>query len=200
MKRNLIYLIVVTLASALIAFGCANKDKEPAEAAVKAAENAYTAIKAEATKVVPDKAKELETAIAAVKEKLTKQDYKAALTEAQAVSGKVNELAAAIKAKKDELAKKWTSFSEGIPKMMEALESRLDILSKSKKLPTNISADKFAEAKAGFAAAKDEWTKALESSKAGNTEAAVSMGNAVKEKAAKAMEALGMTAPPAAKS
>jgi hypothetical protein len=200
MKRNLVYLVIMMLVFALTAFGCANKDKAPAEAAVKAAEDAYAAIKAEATKQVPDQAKALESALAAAKEKLTKNDYKAALSEAQAVSGKVKELVDAMKAKKDEATKTWTSLSEGIPKMIEAIESRIGILSKSKKLPAGITADKFAEAKSGLASTKDEWTKALESSKAGNTVEAAAMANSVKEKAVKAMEALGMTVPAAAKS
>jgi len=199
MKRHYIYVVVIMLICSLAVFGCA-KDKGPAETAVKAAEDAYAAIKAEAAKAVPDKAKEIETALAAAKEKLTKKDYKAALTDAQAVSGKVKELADAIKAKKDEAVKSWTSLSGGIPKMIEALESRIGILSKSKKLPANISADKFAEAKAGLASAKEEWAKAQESSKAGNTAEAASLGNSVKAKAAKAMEALGMNVPPTAKS
>jgi hypothetical protein len=199
MKRNYIcLLVVVMLVGALVMVGCANKDKAPAEAAVKAAEEAYAAVKVEATKQVPDQAKALEGAIAAAKEKLTKNDYKAALSEAQAVSGKVKELADAMKAKKDEATKSWTSLSTGIPKMIEALESRIGILSKSRKLPANITADKFAEAKSGLASAKEEWTKALDSSKAGNTTEAASIGNSVKEKAAKAMEALGMPVPAAA--
>jgi len=75
--------------------------------------------------------------------------------------------------------------------MVEAVQSRVDILSKSKKLPAGITAEKLAEAKSGLAAAKEEWAKALEGFKAGSIADAVSMANGVKEKAAKAMNCLG---------
>jgi PBP1b-binding outer membrane lipoprotein LpoB len=199
MKRNYIYLLIaVMLVGSLAMFGCAG-DKKPAEAAIKAAEDAYAAVKAEAVKYVPEQAKAVEAALASAKDKMAKNDFKAALGEAQPLVGKIKELADAVKAKKDELTKKWESLSSGIPKMIEALESRVGILSKSKKLPANISADKFADAKSGLASAKDEWAKAQESSKAGNTADAASLANSVKEKAAKAMEALGMSVPAAAK-
>ena len=76
--------------------------------------------------------------------------------------------------------------------MVAAVQSRVDMLSKSKKLPANLTAEKFDGAKSGLAAAKEEWTKALESFKAGNLAEAVSSAKSVKDKAVAAMEALGM--------
>jgi uncharacterized phage infection (PIP) family protein YhgE len=68
-------------------------------------------------------------------------------------------------------------------------------LSKAKKLPADITAEKFAEAKAGLASITDEWTKAQDSFKTGSFADAVSMATSVKDKAVKAMEALGMSVP-----
>jgi len=94
-----------------------------------------------------------------------------------------------------EMAAKWTTLSSGVPKMLEALQSRVDMLSQSKKLPANLSSAKFAEVKSGLASAKDEWNKAAESYKAGKISDAVSVGTSAKDKLVKAMESLGMTVP-----
>ncbi len=94
-----------------------------------------------------------------------------------------------------ELTAKWSILSAGVPKMVEALQSRVDILSQSKKLPANITTDKFTEAKSALASVKEDWNKAQESFKAGKVNDAVAVGTSVKDKLVKAMEALGMTVP-----
>jgi HEPN domain-containing protein len=174
--------------------------KGPAEQAIKAAEEAINATKAEAVKYVPDQVKSLESALAAVKDKFTKGDYEAAIKEAQSLVDKAKGVAEAAKAKKEELTKNWTDLSQGLPKMVEAIQNRVDVLSKSKKLPANLTAEKFAEAKSGLTAAKEEWAKALESFKSGNLTDAISVANSVKEKAVKTMEILRLSVATDAKS
>ena len=162
-------------------------------------EEAVNAAKTEAAKIIPDQVKSLEGALAAVKDKFAKGEYKAVVAEANALAGKAKEVLAAAKAKKDELTKKWTELGQELPKMVEALQSRVDILSKAKKLPANLTADKLADVKSFLASAKGEWAKAQESFKAGNFADSVGLAASLKEKAAKAMESLGMTVPAAAK-
>lgn len=190
---------MLVLAVAVLLVGC-GADKGPAEQAIKAAEDAFNAAKAEAVKYVPDQAKAVESAIAAVKDKFSKNDYKAALTEAGAIPGKVKEMTAAASAKKEELTKAWGSLSEGLPKVVEAIQSRVDILSKSKKLPANMTAGKFEQAKAGLDAMKQEWGKAQEAFKSANLTDALAKAGAVKAKAKETLEALGMPVPDALKS
>ena len=199
MKKKIFGLAISLLLGFAMFLGCAS-DKGPAEQAVKAAEDAINATKAEAAKYVPDQVKSLESALAAVKDKFAKGEYKAAISEAQALAGKAKGVVDAAKAKKEELTKTWTNLNEGLPKMVEAIQSRVDILSQSKKLPANLTAEKFAEAKTGLAVAKEEWAKALENFKAGNYADAVSVANSVKEKAVKTMETLGLPVPAGAKS
>lgn len=110
-------------------------------------------------------------------------------------------LLACSKAKESvELTAKWTILSAGVPKMVEAIQSRVDILSQSKKLPASITAEKFAEVKSVLASAKEDWNKAQESFKAGKINDAVAVGTSVKDKIVKAMETLGMTVPAGMKS
>jgi hypothetical protein len=190
---------VLVLAFAVLLVGCGS-DKGPAEQAVKAAEEAFNSAKAEAAKYVPDQVKSVESAIASVKDKLSKSDYKAVLTEAGAIPGKVKELTAAANAKKEELTKAWGSMSEGLPKVVEAIQSRVDILSKAKKLPANMTAEKFEQAKSGLAAIQQEWGQAQEAFKGANLMDAVAKAGGVKAKAKQALEALGMPVPDALKS
>lgn len=198
MKKNLVRLVIVLFGMAVMFIACSS-EKGPAELAIKAAEEALNASKSEAVKYVPDEVKSLEGALAAVKDKFAKGDYKTALGEAQALAGKAKGLGDLAKAKKEELTKTWTDLSQGLPGMVGAIQSRVDILSKSKKLPANLTAEKFAEAKSGLAAAKEEWGKALESFKTGNVTEAISVANAVKSKAVNAMEILGLPVPAGAK-
>ncbi len=199
MKRNFFSLAIALFVSAIMLIACAS-DKGPAEQAIKAAEEAINSSKAEAVKYIPDEVKSLESALTALKDKFAKKEYKAAISEAQSLTGKAKGLVDAAKAKKEELTKTWTDLNQGLPKMVEAIQSRVDILSKSKKLPANLTAEKFAEAKSGLAAAKEEWGKALESFKTGSLADAVSVANSVKEKAVKVMEILGLPVPSGAKS
>lgn len=108
-------------------------------------------------------------------------------------------MAAAAKAKKDELTKDWTELGQGLPKMVEAIQSRVDILSQSKKLPANLTAEKFEQAKSGLVAVKGEWAQALESFKGGMLPEAIAMANSVKKKAVEVMEILGLPVPAGAK-
>jgi len=199
MKKVGVLLVLVIVAAGLIVTGC-SKAKGQAEAALKAAEKAVSDAKPEAEKFVPDQVKALEGALSAAKDKFAKKDYKAALSDAQAIPGKVKDMVAALNAKKEELTKTWTDLDQGLPKMMEAIKNRVGILSQSKKLPANLTKEKFEEAKSGLDTALKEWETAKESFKGGMIGDAVAKGNAVKEKAVKVLELLGMPVPAAAKS
>jgi hypothetical protein len=199
MKRNLVVLGILLLVSAFLLAACGDGGKKPAEEAIKAAEAAVATAKTEAGKFLPDDVKSLEGALAAVKDKFAKGDYKAVVGEAQGLVGKANDLVASAKTKKEELTKSWTTLSEGLPKMVGAIQSRVDILSKAKKLPANLTAEKFAEAKSGLETATADWAKAQEGFKSGNLAEAVALANTVKGKAVQAMEILGLPVPAAAK-
>jgi hypothetical protein len=141
----------------------------------------------------------VEAALAAAKEKFSKGDYKAALTEAQAIEPKARELLAAAAAKKAELTKTWESMSAGLPKVVETIKGRVAILSQSKKLPANMTADGLAAAKSGLGEITEQWTAATAAFTSGNLTEAVAKGTAVKTKAAEVLTTLGMPVPDALK-
>ena len=197
MKKIIVGLAVVLFVSISFLIACSG-GKSAAELAIKTADEAVNATKAEAAKILPDEVKSLEDTLASAKEKVVKGEYKAALEEATALAGKAKKVLAAAKAKKEELTQKWTELSQGVPQMVADLQNRVDVLSKARKLPANLTAEKFAEAKARLTSIKDEWIKAEESFKTGSFADAVSVASSVKDKAVKAMETLGMSAPAAA--
>lgn len=199
MHRHVYSFIVMILAATLIA-ACGGGDKGPAETALKAAEAAIDSAKGEASKYMPDQVRSLESALSSTREKLSKGDYKAVLSEAPALTSKAQEIASAAAAKKAELTKSWEGLSSGMPRVVEAIKSRVDILSQSKKLPAGMSADTLAQAKAGLSEITQQWTAATEASKGGNLMDAIAKASSVKVKAAEVLTLLKMPVPEALKS
>ena len=199
MHRHVYSFIVMILAATLIA-ACGGGDKGPAETALKAAEAAIDSAKGEASKYMPDQVRSLESALSSTREKLSKGDYKAVLSEAPALTSKAQEIASAAAAKKAELTKSWEGLSSGMPRVVEAIKSRVDILSQSKKLPAGMSAETLAQAKAGLSEITQQWTAATEASKGGNLADAVAKASSVKVKAAEVLTLLKMPVPEALKS
>lgn len=197
MKKPITQLVV--LAVVLLLAACSSS-KGPAEQAIQAAEVAYDSVKAEALKYVPDQAQAVETALSAAKESFAKGDYLAALNSAKDLAPKAKDLATAVAAKKEELTKNWSEMSAGLPKMVEAIKSRVNILSKSKKLPAGLDKAKFDGVKSGLAEITQTWTDATGAFQSGNLTDAVAKAKTVKDKAIEIMTTLRMQAPAAAKS
>ena len=195
-KRILVTLLCAVIGLALVA--CAAGNKDAASAAIKAAEDAFNAVKGEAMKYVPDKAKAIEDAIKGAKDSFGKGNYDAALTAAKAIPDKVKELSTAAAAKKTELTKSWEEMSAGLPKMLDAVKSRLDILSKSRKLPAGLDKAKLDGAKSGYETAVKMWDDAKAAFSGGNMTDAMAKATTVKEKTVEVMKTLGMQVPAAA--
>jgi len=198
MTAKRFWLPILLVVFGLFVVSCGSGNKEAATAAIKAAEDAWNAAKGEVVKYIPDQAKGVEDAIKAAKENFDKGNFDAALASAKAIPDKVKQLAAAAAAKKAELAKSWEEMSGGLPKMLEAIKSRLDILSQSKKLPANLDKAKLEGAKGGYEEAAKMWEDAKAAFAGGNAADALAKGKTVKEKAVAVMTALGMQVPAAA--
>ena len=193
MSKKFLSLAIILIVGSFFLISCSSK--EPADVAIKAAETAVNATKAEAAKIVPDQVKALEVSLTAAKEKFAKGEYKAALEEVTALTGRVNEVLAAAKAKKEEMTKKWMDLDLGLTKMLEDIQSRVDVLAKTKKLPAGLAKEKIEEAKTGLASMKEELGKSQQSFISGNYTDAIGVATSLKDKALKIMESLGMSVP-----
>ena len=129
--------IALVLAAFAIA-GCANK-MAPAQKAIADIEAAVAAAGEDATKYIPDEVQAVNDQVANLKAMFDKKDYKGVLAAAPAVLTQAQGLTSAAAAKKTEMmdayAGEWSTLSSSVPEAVAAIQSRVDVLSKSKKLP-----------------------------------------------------------------
>src|SRR5262245_38034236 len=197
MLRHWCYRIAV-VAVGLVLTACAS-DKDPAEKALRAAEDAIGAVKAEAQQYVPDQLAATEAALKSAGDSFTKGDYKAVLAAAPDISTTAKALSDAAAAKKAELAKNWESASAGLPRVVDAIKSRVDILEQAKKLPPNLDKAAVDRAKSGLDEISKLWNDAQDAFKSGNVPDAIAKVGAAKTRAAEIMTQLGMEVPEALK-
>lgn len=177
---------------------CSLSNKEPATAAIKAAEDAFTASRGEAVKFVPDQAKAIEDAIKAAKANFEKGNFDEALNMAKTIPDKVKEMNAAVATRKENLAKNWAEISGGVPEMLEAIKNRLDTLKAGKQLPKSLDKAKLEKAEMLYEVASMMWDEAKKAFSGGNPADVMSLATAAKEDAVKAMEILELQPPEAA--
>jgi hypothetical protein len=83
-------------------------------------------------------------------------------------------------------------MSDSLPGMVQAIQTRVDELSKMRRLPTGVTKEGLDGAKVTLQEMTAMWTQATEAYGNGNLADAASLGTAVKTKAAEVMAALGM--------
>jgi hypothetical protein len=198
--KNTSSIWVAALASAALLIGCSSQ-KEPATNALAAAESALAAFRDDAAKYAGNDLAGIDATIGDLKAKLAAGDYKGILAAAPDLTSKIGGLKDMVGAKKAEmeaaLAKAttdWGGLSTDLPQMLQALQSRVDALSASKRLPPKLDAAKFDSAKSGLAALKSNWEAASAAFASGNVLEAVSKAQAAKTAGTDAMTALGMNA------
>ena len=198
MKKLSVWLLA-TLAAVLIA-GCAS-DKAPAEQAVASAETAIAQVRDAATKYAPDQMQAVDAQFNSIKDNLAKGDYKAVLAAMPSLNTAISGLKDAATAKQqeaqaatDKAKDAWGPMSTDVPKMVDAIQSRVDILSKSHHLPKGVTKDTLAAAKTGLDSMKSTWNDASTAATAGDYATATAKGQAVKDQAAQIMQSLGMAA------
>jgi hypothetical protein len=202
MKLKSVFAGFLSLAmAAVLLAGCANK-MEPAKNAIAGIEAAIAAAGPDAAQYIPDQLQAVTSQLNDLKMKFDQKDYKgvlaaapALLTQAQGLAGAAGSAkqaaqAAALQALNGE----WTALSTDIPAQMAAVTSRVNILSKSKKLPAGLDAASFDAVRSGTDQAKALWDQATAMQASGNMEQAVTAARQVKGNLDAAMAALGMTA------
>jgi len=197
MKKLPVWLLATLAAWALV--GCMTQ-KAPAEQAVASAETSLGAIRDTAQKYAPEQLQIVDSQLTAMKDSLAKGDYKAVLAAAPNVNSSIaglKDIAEQKKAAADAALAKakdaWGPMSTEVPKMVDAVQSRVDTLSKSHHLPKGVTKDKVASAKAALDSMKSGWSDASNAASSGDFTTAVSKAQAVKDQAADAMKSLGMS-------
>jgi len=196
----------VLLALCVALSGCANQ-MEPAKKAIADIEAAVTAVGVDAQQYIPDDLKAVTDQLASLKAKFDQKDYAgviaaapALLTKAQGLLGAKDTAmreaaarqAAAQQAAEQALSADWGALSGTLPAEIAAIDSRVNILKKSKKLPGNLTKAAFDAAQADLADAKSLWDQASGAQAAGKLGDAVMAAQQAKEKADAALSSLGM--------
>jgi hypothetical protein len=184
---------------AVLVVGCANQ-KAPAQQALAGAQAALDAVRDAAQKYVPDQLQAADAQLQSLKDSFAKGDYKAVLTGAPSLSSAISSLKDAAEAKKADaetaLAKAkdaWGPLSTEVPSMVDAIQKKVDALSKSHHLPKGVTKDALAQAKAAVDGLKSGWSDASKAATAGDFTTAVGKAQEVKDKAAGIMQSLGMS-------
>jgi hypothetical protein len=202
MKLKSVFAGFLSLAmAAVLLAGCANK-MEPAKSAIAGIEAAIAAAGPDAAQYIPDQLQAVTSQLNDLKMKFDQKDYKGVIAAAPALLTQAQGLAAAAGSAKqaaqaaalEALNGEWGALASDIPAQMAALTSRVNILSKSKRLPAGLDATSFDALRSGTDEAKALWDQATAAQAAGNMEQAVTAARQVKGNLDAAMAALGMTA------
>lgn len=194
--RNFIKISAVVAVVALAA-ACASQ-RGPAEAALKAAQDAWAGVSAEATKYVPDQAKGIDDALKSAQELMTKGDYAAVIKDAGAIPAKIADVQKALEAKKNEWTAAWRTLDSALGSGLTAVQTKVDELTKAKKLPKGVEKAAVEGAQTALATAQQTFADAKAAFGEGNYEAALAKANDVKAALGKIMTDLKLEMPVAA--
>jgi len=187
--------ILAIAATALLVTGC-GKMKNEATQTLTAIETSVSSLKEDGMKYAPAAYQGVESKLTMLKDSLAKEDYKSVLAGAPDLNKDVDSLKTAIASGKEQFeaaTAEWGTLSADVPKMVEAIQSRVDILSSAKKLPKNVSKEAFDSAKSGLDSMKSMWGEATAAVASGMPAEAVEKARAVKAKGNEVLAALGMT-------
>lgn len=179
----------------VVAAGCSQRD--PAEQAIKAAEDALNAVYDDGQKYLPDQYAEVKASLDSARRAFDEERYADAIAAVKDVPARAGQLAKdVVVAKQKKLAElnaDWTRLSGSVPPLMANIGTRLDELGKMRRLPQGMDKQLLEEANAAFGSAKGAWDEAAGLFAAGDIEGAVGKAKDVEGMAQDLMTRLGMT-------
>lgn len=188
---------IAALAS-LLAFATACSQKDPAQEAIAAAENALAAVHGDAQKYVPARYEEVKAELEAARAAFNEERYADAIAAVKDVPAHAEELAREVVTAKQqrlsELNADWARLSGSLPGVMANIGSRLGELGKMRRLPAGMDKQLLDEANAAYGSAQSAWEEAGTAFTAGKLEEAVSSARAAESMAQDLVTRLGMQA------
>ena len=179
-----------------LAAGCSQKD--PAEQAIKAAEDALNAVYEDSQKYLPDRYAEVKASLDAARADFEQEKYAEAIAAVKDVPARAEQLGKdAVVAKQKRLAElnaDWQRLSGSLPGLMTNIGTRLGELGKMKRLPQGLDKQLLDEANAAYGNAQGAWQEAGNLFAGGDLEGAVAKAKDVEGMAQDLMTRLGMQA------
>jgi hypothetical protein len=168
-------ILLAALAATLFLGACSQKD--PAQEAITAAENALNAVYEDAAKYVPERyaevKKDLETARAAFKEERYADAIAAVRNVPADAEALAKEATAAKQKRMAELDAEWARLSGSLPDLLAGIGGRLKELGNLRALPEGMDRQLLVEANAALASARAAWEEASAAQARGDIESAV---------------------------
>jgi hypothetical protein len=174
--------------------------KAPAEAALKAADQAVASARTEGEKFAPQQLEALVDAARSAHDRFDHRDYAAAKASAGAVIAEAQDVEKAAAAKKEEVTQAWGDLQAQVPAMGDTIRAGVEEMAAMKKLPKGFDMARLEHAKAGLAAFDQAWGGAAAAAHTGDVNTAVEKGRATRAKALELINALGLPSPAAAAS
>jgi len=188
---------IVTLAT-LLAVATACSQKDPAEEAIAAAENALLVVYEDAQKYLPERYAEVKAEIDTARAAFKEERYADAITAVKDVPAHAEELAKEVvtarQQRLSELNADWARLSGSLPGLVSGIGARLDELGKMRRLPTGMDKQLLDEANAAYGSAEAAWSEAGAAFTAGDLESAVGKARDVEAMAQDLVARLGMQA------
>jgi hypothetical protein len=184
--------------AAMLMLACSSQ-KDPAEQAIAKIDNAMDAVHDTAAKFSPDTLQSVQAKVTSIKQSYSKGDYAAVLAAAPEVTAAIADLrkdafakSAEADAAEAKVKQEWRNLTYEVPKLVEGLHTQVNNYANSKTLPKGVTKSAFASVKDGVASLDAMWTDANNTVSSGDYAAAVTKGQAVKDKATELMHTLGM--------
>lgn len=194
MKR----LFRIAALAGLLAVAAACSQKDPAQEAITAAENALAAVYEDAQKYVPQRYDEVKAELEAARTAFNEERYADAIAAVKEVPAHAEELAREVVTAKQqrlsELNADWARLSGSLPVLMNNIGTRLGELGKMRRLPAGMDKQLLEEANAAYGSAQSAWEEAGTAFTAGNLEDAVANARAAESMSQDLVTRLGMQA------
>jgi hypothetical protein len=191
----------VALSLCVLLITACDSQKKPAEAAFAELQASVAPVSAELEKYAPEQYAQLNELIDSMKQKLNSQDYAGALALRAEVMAQLVAASSASGKRKNELvhqlAGQWRELSSSVPVLLAQLTNRVNTLKAAAKLPADVSASNFEQARQSLSDLNIEWTAALNAMKSRDTETAVTKAQAITKRAAEMGVMLGLKPAPA---
>jgi hypothetical protein len=170
-SRTLLAAFAVTIALA----ACSQKD--PAQEAIAAAENALNAVYEDAERYVPERYAEVKKGLDEARTAFGEERYADAIAAVKDVPAQAESLAREAAAAKEqriaEMNADWARISGSLPALLAGIGGRLEELGGLRKLPDGMDRQLLDEANAAHASARAAWEEAGAAHARGELEAAV---------------------------
>ncbi len=185
---------LAALAAVLLGLaGCASQ-KEPAEQALAAIEKKFAESGAQVEKYLPERHAEISASIAALRDAMSKENFRDVVSEAASVQDALRRAVAESAIRRAqmrvEMENEWTELTKSMPAMIAAVDKK--IASQGRRPPGDMTKDAWKSLVDSYDAARDSWSKAASEMTTANFEATVLAAREAKQKIAGIMEKLGL--------